>query len=149
VPPPGVSGRVIANAYVSGYGWPDNSPPGAVVSGSGTAGGTGTFANPITVAVGYVGSKPDFAYGTKFYVPNVRRYFVVEDTCADCHTTPTGSSVWVDLWTGGNGSNNAAVLACENAITGSHTIVLNPDAGRPVLPGALDGAAGCTAQFGG
>jgi hypothetical protein len=144
------SGTAIANAYTTGYGWPDNSPPGAVVSGpEGTAGGNGTFANPITIAVGYVGSVPDYPYGTKFYIPNVRRYFVVQDTCAECHVTPAGSSTWVDMWTGGNGTNNAGVLACEDAVTGNHTIIRNPDANRAVVPGALYQGTTCTAQFGG
>jgi len=142
-------GTVIRNAYITGYGWPDNSPPGSIVSGSGRAGGTGTFANPITIAVGYRGAVPDYPYGTRFYVPNVRRYFVVQDTCAECHATPRGASTWVDLWTGGNGSNNARVLACESAVTGNHTIIRNPDAHRAVVPGALFNGTTCTRQFGG
>jgi hypothetical protein len=147
---PSSAGIVIANAYTTGYGWPDNSPPGAIVSGpSGTAGGTGTFANPITIAVGYVGNAPDYSYGTKFYIPNVRKYFVVQDTCAECHQTPGGASVWVDMWTGGNGTNDAAVLACEDAVTGNHTIIRNPDANRAVVQGALFSGTACTAQFGG
>jgi hypothetical protein len=99
--------------------------------------------------IGYVGSVPDYPYGTKFYIPNVRRYFVVQDTCAECHVTPSGSSTWVDMWTGGNGTNNAGVLACEDAVTGNHTIIRNPDANRAVVPGALYQGTTCTAQFGG
>lgn len=143
------SGTVIHNAYTTGYGWPDNSPPGTIVSGRGRAGGIGTFANPITIAVGYRGAVPDYPYGTRFYIPNVRRYFVVQDTCAECHATPRGSSTWVDMWSGGNGSNNARVLACESAITGNHTIIRNPDAHRPVVRGALFNGFTCTRQFGG
>jgi hypothetical protein len=147
---PSSSGTAIANAYTTGYGWPDNSPPGAVVSGpAGTAGGTGTFANPITIAVGYVGSVLDYPYGTRFYIPNLRKYFVVQDTCAACHSTPSGTSTWVDIWTGGNGTNNARVLACEDAVTGNHTIIRNPDANRVVVPGALYSGTTCAAQFGG
>jgi hypothetical protein len=147
---PSSSGIVIANAYTTGYGWPDNSPPGAIVSGpAGTARGSGTFADPITIAVGYVGNALDYSYGTKFYIPNVRKYFVVQDMCAQCHQTPTGASVWVDMWTGGDGSNDAGVLACEDAVTGSHTIIRNPDANRAVVRGALFNGTACTAQFGG
>ena len=147
---PSSSGTIIAHAYTTGYGWPDNSPPGAVVSGpAGSAGGNGTFANPITIAVGYVGSVLAYPYGTKFYIPNVRKYFVVQDTCAECHSTPSGASTWVDMWTGGNGTNNVGVLACEDAVTGNHTIIRNPDANRAVVPGALYSGTTCTAQFGG
>jgi hypothetical protein len=146
---PSSSGQVVTNAYTTGYGWPDNSPPGAVVSGpAGTAGGIGTFADPITIAVGYVGNVPDYPYGTRFYIPNVRRYFIVEDTCAECHSTPSGASVWVDMWTGGNGSDDSGILACEGELTGNHTIIRNPDAHRAVVQGALYSGTTCTAQFG-
>jgi hypothetical protein len=148
-PTPGSTGTVMSNAFVTGYGWPDNSPPGNVTSGlSGHAGGTGTYADPITLAVGYVGNTPDYPYRTKFYIPNVRRYFIVGDTCAACHSKPSGASVWVDMWAGGNGSDNAGVLACENSVTGNTTIILNPDANRPVVSGPLFNGS-CTAQFGG
>jgi hypothetical protein len=123
----------------------------------------GTFADPITLAVGATGNNVlDYPAGTKFYIPNVRKYFIVEDECGDgptpasvpCHNlsqAPAGSSVWVDMWAGGDGSNDAAVLACEDTITGNHTIILNPDPNRVVVAGSLfNGTTGiCTAQFGG
>jgi hypothetical protein len=149
-PPP--TSKTFTNAFTTGYGWPDNSPAGNGTSGpSGVAGGTGTYANPITLAVGYVGSVPDFAYGTKFYVPNVRRYFVVGDTCQACHNlsaAPAGTSVWVDMWSGGNGSDNAGVLACEDSLTRNTTLIENPPANEPVVAGPLWSGTSCTAQFG-
>jgi hypothetical protein len=142
--PSPIGGGTNQTAFVTGYGWPDNSPPGNVTSGpSGRAGGTGTYADPITLAVGYVGSTPDIPYGTRLYIPNVHRYFVVGDTCAACHAKP----LWVDMWVGGNGSNNAGVLSCEDAVTGNYTIVKNPDANRPVVTGPIFNGA-CTQQFG-
>ena len=51
----------------------------------------------------------DYPAGTRFYIPNVRRYFIVEDTCGDgdtpqngpCHTGyPKGTTAWVDMWIG-------------------------------------------------
>jgi hypothetical protein len=156
-PTSGSSGTTITKAFTTSYGWPDNSPPGGAISDPiihKTAGGTGTFADPITLAVGYTSSSRDYPAGTKFYIPNVRRYFIVEDTCAACHTlskAPTGSSTWVDMWSGGNGTNNAAVLACEDKLTGNYTIIRNPDANRLVVAGALyNGTTGvCATQFGG
>jgi hypothetical protein len=55
------------------------------------------------------------------------------------------------MWVGGNGTNNAGVLACENTLTGNHTIIVSPDANRPVVSGALfNGTTGtCAAQYGG
>jgi len=152
--PGGSTGTVMANALTTGYGWPDNSPPGNAISDpvlhSG-AGGTGTYADPITIAVGYVGSTHDYPAGTRFYIPNLRKYFITEDTCTACHNTPSGASTWVDMWVGGNGTNNAGVLACEDTLTGNHTIILKPDANRVVVSGPLyNGANGtCAAQFGG
>jgi hypothetical protein len=135
-------------AFTTGYGWPDNSPPGSAVTGpNGNAGGTGTYADPITLAVGYVGGTPDVPFGTRFYIPNVRRYFAVEDTCAACNQTPSGVSIWVDMWVGGNGGNDAGVLACEDALTAHHTIIRDPPVNLPVVAGPLYGTA-CTAQYG-
>jgi hypothetical protein len=164
--PAGSTGTAIANAYVTAYGWPDNTPAGCAVSNPvlhTCAGGVGTFADPITLAVGATGNNVlDYPAGTKFYIPNVRRYFIVEDECGDgpspasvaCHNlsqAPSGTSVWVDMWAGGDGSNNAAVLACEDTITANHTIIINPDANRVVVTGSLFNATTgtCTAQFGG
>jgi hypothetical protein len=164
--PTGSTGTSIADAYVTAYGWPDNTPAGCAISNPvihSCAGGVGTFADPITLAVGATGNNVlDYSAGTKFYIPNVRRYFIVEDECGDgsdpadvpCHDlsqAPAGTSVWVDMWAGGDGSDDSGVLACEDSITANHTIILNPDANRVVVSGALfDGATGtCTAQFGG
>ena len=164
--PTGSTGTAIANAYVTAYGWPDNTPAGCAVSNPvihTCAGGVGTFADPITLAVGATGNNVlDYPAGTKFYIPNVRRYFIVEDECGDgpspqsvgCHNlsqAPASTSIWVDMWAGGDGSNNAAVLACEDTITANHTIIVNPDANRAVVAGSLfNGTTGtCTAQFGG
>jgi hypothetical protein len=57
----------------------------------------------------------------------------------------------VDMWVGGNGTNDAGLLTCEDAITANHSIILNPDANRAVVSGALfNGTTGtCTGQFGG
>jgi hypothetical protein len=161
-------GTVISYAYTTAYGWPDNSPPGNGISYPvihGVAGGTGTYADPITLAVAHslaTGKDiPVYPAGTRFYIPNVRRYFIVEDACGDWPPQPTGScanvstqappgtSVWVDMWAGGNGANNAAVIACEDAVTGNYTIIRNPDANRAVVRGPLYSGTTCTAQFGG
>lgn len=144
--PPGTSGTVI-KAYITAYGWPDNDPAGTAIANPVIhkgAGGVGTFADPITIAV----YKGVYAPGTKLYVPNVRRYFIVEDTCSSCSRVPSGVTVWVDMWAGGNGTDDSGVLACENAVTGNFTIIKNPDANRAVVPGALWNGSRCTAQFG-
>jgi hypothetical protein len=155
-------------AYTTGYGWPDNTPPGGAISNPcihQTAGGTGTYADPITIAVGYslASGSPvlDYPACTIFYIPNVRRYFIVEDECGDGNSPqtepcnvgyPSDTTTWVDMWVGGNGSNNAAVLACENFLTDTngdaHLIIENPANDYVVVPGSLYGTGGCTAEYG-
>jgi hypothetical protein len=156
-------------AYTTGYGWPDNTPPGGAISNPvihSTAGGTGTYADPITLAVGHsiTGSVDtlDIPAGTIFYIPNVRRYFIVEDTCGDgstpqtgpCHVGfPSDTTVWVDMWVGGQSGNTTAVDNCESFLTDSngdaHLIIENPASNYIVVPGPLFGTNGtCSAVYG-
>lgn len=156
------TGEVRAQAYVTGYSYWDNTPPGSAAISDPvlhqTAGGTGTYADPITVAVGHsiIGGTDilDFPAGTRFYVPNLRRYFLVEDTCGDgntpqngpCHTGyPAGASFWIDVWVGGGGVSSAQADACMNAITDVHMVIRNPAANYVVTPGEI--TANCT-QYG-
>lgn len=152
--------EITLQAYTTGYGWPDNTPKGSATISNPVihrvAGGSGTFTDPITLAVGHSisGSKDtlDYPAGTKFYIPNLKKYFIVEDTCGDgnspqngpCHTGYQGH-VWLDLWVGGNSSNQSQTLSCEDAITEVHTVIENPASTYPVVTG--DVASGCQ-QFG-
>jgi hypothetical protein len=160
---------VDLQAYTTGYGWPDNTPPGGAIASPcihQTAGGTGTYADPITIAVGHsiTGSVDtlDYPACTIFYIPNVRRYFIVEDSCGDgndpqaeaCNVGyPSGTTTWVDMWVGGQGGNSSAVLNCESFLTDTngvaHLIIENPANDYVVVPGPLFGLNGqCTAEYG-
>jgi hypothetical protein len=148
-------------AYITGYGWPDNTPPSATISNPvihSIAGGTGTFSDPITIATGHsiISGKDilDYAAGTKFYIPALRRYFIVEDTCGDgntpqdgpCHTGYQGH-VWLDAWVGGTSAQSSATLACEDTITDFHTIIENPASNYLVTAGPVfDGT--CSSVYG-
>lgn len=160
-PPPVVGNEKTLVAYTTGYGYPDNTPAGNAISDPSLhsgAGGTGTYADPITLAVGHTISNGkdtlDYPAGTKFYVPNLRKYFIVEDTCGDgnqpqngpCHTGYQGH-VWLDLWVGGTSPTKSATLACEDTITGLHTVILNPAANYPVNSGAVYSGS-CAVQYG-
>jgi hypothetical protein len=157
--PTGSETRFIA--YTTGYDWPDNTPAGGAISNGvihSTAGGTGTYADPITVAVGHsiINDKDilDYSAGTKFYVPNLRRYFIVEDACGDgnspqngpCHTGYQGD-VWLDLWVGGAGLSSSGTLACEDAITNMHLVIENPAPTYTVVSGPVFNGS-CTQQYG-
>jgi hypothetical protein len=162
--PPASNERVITNAYVTGYTYYDNTPPGTaqiayedVRPATTGAGGSGTFANPITIAVGHVKnaqgvSTPDYPKGTVFYVPNVRRYFIVEDLCGDgatpqnipCHNldapgndAPAGATTWVDIWLDGRTGTATAADNCANKITKLQTIVQNPASNYAVVTGPV------------
>jgi hypothetical protein len=125
------------------------------------AGGSGTYADPITLAVGHsiIDGKDilDYPAGTRFYIPNVRRYFIVEDTCGDgsqpqngpCHTGfPPGTTAWVDMWIDGRSGTPEAVDDCARALTGAHRIIQNPKANYVVVQGPVFQDGKCTAQYG-
>lgn len=160
------------NAYTTGYSWYDNTPPGsATVSHprkpGGKAGGSGTYSNPVTLAVGHsiINGKDilDFPKGTKFYVPNVRKYFLVEDTCGDgptpqngpCHslkTAPTGVNVWLDLWIGGGSSTRKQADDCMSKVTDGngaiHKAIKNPRSDYVVVKGDILYNGKCRAGYG-
>lgn len=142
--------EVRYQAYTTGYAALDNTPRGSTqidLGGhSGQAGGTGTYADPITLAVGHSivngVDTGDYPYGTKWYVPNLRKYFSAGDSCGDgnspqngpCHTGYQGN-VWLDLYVGASTQN--AVLSCEESITAVHLVIQNPEADYAVVPGAV------------
>lgn len=152
------SGEVTLLAYTTGYSWYDNTPAGSaeishpIIHQS--AGGIGTYNDPVTLAVGHslIGGKDilDYPAGTKFYLPFLKKYVIVEDTCGDgnnpqagpCHTGYQGN-VWLDVYVG-KGSSKASSDNCMNVITAVHQVIQNPASTYPVVTGDI--AANCT-QF--
>jgi hypothetical protein len=133
---------------ITGYGIPDNDPPGSAIAHPvihQQAGGTGTFADPITFATD---PNHDFAFGTKIYVPSVQEYFIAEDTCASAMGS-TSDLPWMDVWVGAQGGNSAALT---NQIASSITnqsgvqVIVNPTADHIVDATPFDGklASGST-----
>ncbi|HEV2376706.1 MAG TPA: hypothetical protein VGS19_31595 [Streptosporangiaceae bacterium] len=137
------STKSTINMYVTFYGWFDNSPPGCATAYSGCAGGAGTFSNPITFAT----DKAELPVGTKIYVPQVEKYFVMGDDCTECDQDWTGQGPdggphyrHVDLWIGGKNGTEFDVINCEDALTqGTPTggplqtpVVVNPGSGLTV-----------------
>lgn len=149
-------------AYVTTYSWQDNTPAGSpeinhpVLHSS--AGGAGTWADPLTLAVGHSLTtgvdQLDYPAGTRVYVPAPDGaqgvYAVVEDTCGDgtspqdgpCHDlaqAPPGVSTWVDLWVGGEGQPKHVVDACMSRWSTARQIVVDPRPDLPVLSGPICG----------
>jgi hypothetical protein len=121
--------------YMTMFGWPDNSPPGPDIAYPGPAprhaqaGGVGTYDDPVTFA----SSPKEFRVGSRVYVPWLKKYFVMEDSCASCVSDWRRSHRWhVDMWVGGEGGDVASVLACEDRLTANVTLVSNPARGLSV-----------------
>lgn len=154
--PSSSSERIVTTAFTSAYTWYDNTPAGSAAISHPilhkTAGGTGTYNDPITIAVGHslaTGKDVlDFPAGTRIYLPDVRRYFIVEDTCGDgdepqggpCHqgvnVFGTNSTIWIDMWIGGQSLSSQAADNCASKVTDVHTAVFNPASNYVVAPGA-------------
>ncbi|MGE5828070.1 MAG: hypothetical protein ACM30G_06845 [Micromonosporaceae bacterium] len=164
-PAPSASVPRTVAAYLTGYSYFDNTPPGSVDISHPvlhqSAGGAGTYADPITVAVGHslVGGQDilDWPAGTRFYVPNLRRYFIVEDTCGDgstpengpCHTGyPATATTWLDLWVGGSGAAPSGAAACVTSVTGVWDVLVDPAPNYATEPGDIYGSAGCAQPYG-
>jgi hypothetical protein len=129
-------------AEITGYSFQDNTPEGSATISMPVlhrvAGGTGTFADPITTAVPGGADDPETPKGTKLYVAKLRRYFIVEDSGA----TAEGGKHF-DLYVDGQGFSRADSEACMDSYTGTATIILNPPPREPVTPGPLTGPGGC------
>jgi hypothetical protein len=123
------------HVYVTGYSWWDNDPPGSAEIAHPvwhrTAGGIGTYANPITVAVGTTRGRPNLPFGTIVYLPWLHRYGGIEDTCEAC----TGH--WLDWWTDARTDTSRQADACMSAITGTHSVLIHAGPGYRVAAGPI------------
>jgi hypothetical protein len=121
------------------YGWPDNSPPGNSIAYPGLhqgAGGTGTYADPITFATDQSEEPP----GTIIYIPSVQEYAIMEDDCVQCDSDWDSSMAYhFDLWLNSDGSAKTSdVIACEDQWSDSTaTVEIGPPPGRTVNPAPL------------
>lgn len=126
---------------LTGYSWWDNTPAGSAEVGNPIlhkeAGGTGSYADPITVAV----PKTRYRPGTRFYLPTVRRYVIIEDSGAS--SASSGSDTHLDMWVDGRGGSESAVSACMDRITGKVPAEVNPPPGRPVMSGPIYSGGSC------
>lgn len=135
-------------AWLTGYTWHDNDPPGsaniAYPVKHRQAGGTGTFDDPITLAVGSLG---EWAKGTRFYIPNLRRYVMVEDLCGSCRQGHPPAKTWIDVWIGGVETSKSVANACAEAITNIWDVIKDPPANLAVTEGPIFNG-GCSPQYG-
>ena len=151
------NGETSFNIYLTGYSYWDNTPPGSAEISKPVihrkAGGKGTYSDPITIAVGHtiIGNRQtlDYKAGTRFYIPNLRKYVIVEDVCGDghrpqdgpCHTGRNGLP-WLDIYVDGSRSRSGDATQCARRITSVQKIIINPARDYPVVSGPLT-ESGC------
>lgn len=141
-----VNSATTEQTFLTFYGWWDNTPPGGDISYPQihqTAGGTGTYSDPITFATDSSEQPP----GTIVYVPRVGKYFIMEDSCEECSADWTGHGPdggpnlrHLDLWLGGEGGNAFDAIECEDALTHSNSdgtptmepVIVNPPSNETV-----------------
>jgi hypothetical protein len=141
---PASQGKQIT-IWLTGYSWQDNTPPGSSVVGEPIlhkeAGGTGTFADPITVAVPGVQGSTTLKAGTKFYLPTVQRYVIAEDSGAA--PPPSQTDTHLDMWIDGRDGTKAATDDCEDQFTGKVPGLVNPGPNMPVMAGPIFSGGKC------
>lgn len=123
------------NSRVTFYGYPDNSPPGPAIAyncGRGyTAGGTGTYSDPLTVA----SATGEYNQCEIIYLPYLRKYLRVEDECDECTSDWANGVAHIDVWTGSSTVNGGQTqLNCEDTLTpdANQGIVRQPSSNLPV-----------------
>lgn len=145
------------DVFLTGYSYWDNTPRGSARIARPVihrkAGGTGTFRDPVTLAVGHEirGSRSymDFPAGTRFYFPRLQKYAIVEDLCGDggrpqngpCHTGYRGHT-WLDIYVDGRVAGEVAADRCMRNLTGVQSVIINPESHHPVNAGAIT-ESGC------
>jgi hypothetical protein len=148
---------VIRTAYITGFSYYDNTPPGSAAiayrkrdgypTAHNRAGGYGSYDRPITLAVGWhTRLGPRWPVGARFYLPYLRKYVIVEDKCGDraqlgacwrLDNADPGATTWLDVWVNGVGMPRSVSDRCMSRITGIHTAIYRPARGYPVTFGSV------------
>jgi len=123
---------------VTFYGARDNCPPGGDIAHPilhKLAGGTGTYADPIT----YAGASASIPVGSRIYIPRVKKYFIMEDDCEECISDWSKHKKYhVDCWMGPDTLSDSTLVACENQMTmDSDHVIVDATDGYQVNPTPL------------
>lgn len=130
--------REIKNVHLTYYGYDDNDNSSQIafpIFRRGASEDLGTYEHPTTFAgdARFRLVKP----GGKIYVPRLRRYYVLEDTCSDCTRAANNGRVEILLWIGSSSqASGQALYDCENRLTASvpfsDKVIVNPPPNLPV-----------------
>jgi hypothetical protein len=136
----------VVSSYVTFYGFDDNDDGNSthlrtgIISHAAIHGfaneDLGTYERPGTLATDINFVSP----GTKIYVPALKRYYVMEDTCVECSEDWRRSKPHVDLYVSGTGPELAA---CEDRLTMERTkIIIDPPPDLTVRAGSACESSG-------
>jgi len=122
--PSSTSTMLTTDMETNFYGWTDNSPEGTEIADPTrhkSAGGVGTYSDPITFASSLDALSP----GTIVYVPYLKKYFVMEDECDPCDSAWRNKhSYIIVIWIGGDAnSSNSAQQSCEDSLSKPNVLV--------------------------
>lgn len=151
-PPTAAAETIVTSASTTAYAFREKTPAGGQGRPNGAGGATGTYSDPITVTAGNAKAAAhtglDVKAGTLIYLPDVRRYFIVDDSCGE-GTGPHGSpcrqgddaddatsTIWIDMWLGGRSISAEEADNCAARVTKVQAAVLNPASNYAVAPGA-------------
>ncbi len=84
-----------------------------------------------------MGFGPRFAFGTKFYLPELKKYFIVEDLCGACSDGRNGGAYTLDIWLDGSHLSSGGATACAAKVTGLAPAIKDPDSDLPVDSGSV------------
>jgi len=133
----GDGGGRRSEVFVTGYTYWDNSPPGSAQIAQpqihDRAGGVGTWKDPLTVAVG----AGRFDFGTRFYLPELKKYLIVEDLCGACSDRRGGGAYTLDVWIDGSDLSSAGAASCASRVTGLQPAIEDPRSNLPVASGSV------------
>jgi hypothetical protein len=136
---PGQGAAQTIQIALTGYARADNTPPDSTTISMPVihqqAGGTCTWADPVTFASPGSAGSTEFPKGERVYFPKLKCVGISEDSGA------TKESVkHIDIYTG-NGP--ASVTGpCEDALTGPATVEVNPPRSVSVIAGPLSDSTG-------
>jgi len=121
-----LASTTVNDVYITSYGYNDNGDSSEIAYPNvkhGKAEETnGEYSNPSTFA-----TSSEFAPGTIIYVPKLKKYYIMEDECAECDSDWKKGKHHVDLFIGPDSKSGDSLYDCEDAITeSSGTIIVNP-----------------------
>lgn len=129
--------------FITFYGWPDNTPPGNEIAfpkkyypatHHDFASGIGTYNNPITFA----SDANRVPLGTIYYVVNLKKYIIMEDSCLGCIDSWNSGKKHLDIWMESDANFQEELDHCQGHLTKeSARVITNPPANLPVNTLAL------------